>query len=114
MLTSDLGKELVGEHICKCMLAYVTHLPSNILKISFKGWRDGRVVNNTGWSHSGWEFSSQNLHSGSHPLVTPGPGDLMPSFDSPGHQAHMWCVHTNTYTHTNGTHRHTQAKHSYK
>jgi hypothetical protein len=58
-----------------------------------RDWRNGSTIE--ALAAAGPEFSSQYPHGSSQPPLSPVPGDLTPSPDSPGQQVHAWC--TNIY-----------------
>ena len=66
-------------------------------------WIDSLVIKSIGCFPIGPGINSQHLHGGSQASVTPVLGNLMPSSDLHGHQAHKWC----TDTHAGKTHTHT-------
>jgi hypothetical protein len=49
------------------------------------------VIKNTGCSFRGHGFDSQKPHA-IYNSVTPIPGDPMPSYSLPRHQAYTWCT----------------------
>jgi hypothetical protein len=66
------------------------HLVSNVIKE--KTWVG--AIKSTGYPYRG--PGSQHPHGGSQLSETPVPGDLMPSSDFHGYQAHMWHIHKRT------------------
>lgn len=48
----------------------------------------------TDWSYEGHGFGSQDSHSGSKPLITPVPGESIPSSDIGAPGTNMVSIHT--------------------
>lgn len=70
--------------------------PVTYLRTIHTGWRDGSVAKSES-SFRRARFSSQNPHRAAHHLLlTPAPGDLVPSSGLCGHCTHM---HTSPHTH---------------
>lgn len=80
MLWTLPGTGIVAEGLVR------KHAPDN--KVAWDwGWRVGSVLRNTCCSCKGTRFGSQHQLGGSQLSVTPVPGDSIPIFDFPGHQA---------------------------
>jgi hypothetical protein len=83
-------------------------------------WKDGSVAESTSHSSRGLGVSSQHLHDGSQLLLTPVPGDPMPSSYLCKHQACTWYtdIHETKYPHIYisvyvSTHTHTYTQNTY-
>lgn len=77
--------EFYSSHItifCNCVYTWIE---------STQGWGWTSVIKYTGCPCRGPRFKSQYPHGGSQLSVTPVSGNLTPSSDPLGHQAHIWC-----------------------
>lgn len=79
---------------CSCCHAkpmpWLQSLKNRAMKMGLERWL---TVKRTCCSCRGPGFSSQNMHGGSQPLVTPVLGDVTPSLDLWGHQSWYTYMH---------------------
>jgi hypothetical protein len=62
-------------HVHPCMCSFLTINQCNFSKFKGKGWRDGSLVNSSGYPLRRPRFDSQDFFVSSQLSITPGPGD---------------------------------------